>query len=203
MMNRFSLTATRFNATLLLSLFLVSALAAVSFYFISRSLNDYAVEVSHSVVDASASQDNLQTLDKIKTQLTTDSDIVERANSIVADSKSYQYQDQILNDLNDYAKKAGVEITAINFSTTNQQAAASAPASGTANAVEPLLPNGLKSTSASVSLQNPVNYNNLLRFIKSIEQNLTKMQISKIALSKGSSGTDVTTDILTIEVYVR
>ena len=43
----------------------------------------------------------------------------------------------------------------------------------------------------------------MLRFVKSIEQNLTKMQISKIGLSKDANSNNVTSDVLTIEVYIR
>ena len=198
-MGRLSLTATRLRTILILSLFVVTILAAVIFYFADKSIQSFAVDVSHAAVDAKASQDNIQTLQKIQDQLINDKEVVDRANSIVADSKSYLYQDQIINDINGYASKAGVKITSITFSTTQQSAAAGA--APTASALP--APSGTKSTAASIALQNPVNYNSLLRFVKSVEQNLTKMQISKISLSKGTSGNDVTSDTLTIEVYVR
>ncbi|MFI5212624.1 MAG: hypothetical protein ACHQTE_01560, partial [Candidatus Saccharimonadales bacterium] len=62
---------------------------------------------------------------------------------------------------------------------------------------------GVKSTSVAVTLVNPINYNNLLTFVKLIEQNLTKMQVSKIGLSKDPSSNKIISDALTVEVYIR
>jgi hypothetical protein len=57
---------------------------------------------------------------------------------------------------------------------------------------------------ATVSLKNPVNYDAMLNFIHLVEQSLFRMQISQISLSQsqGDQG-GLTSDILTIEVYVR
>jgi hypothetical protein len=119
----------------------------------------------------------------------------------VADSQSYQYQNQIIGDLNDYANKAGIAITSIDF-VADTPAATTTPPAGTRTPTT-IAPAGVKSTSVSITLQNPVPYDNMLRFIHSIEQNLTKMQISKIGLAKGSSGNAVTSEILTIQVYIK
>ena len=196
-MKNFHMTAPRLRVMLTISLFAITALAILIASFAYASLKDVAVQVSHTAADANASQNNIQTLQQIQQKLANDKEIVERANSIVADSQSYQYQDQILADLKDYAGKAGVTITDIDFSTT---ATTQTPATGTP---QPAAPTGVKSTSVSVTLKNPIDYNSLLRFIKSIEQNLTKMQISKISLSKGTTGNDVSSEALMIEVYIR
>ncbi len=191
------LTATQLRLMLSLSLFIITIIAAVGFYFVNSHLKTYAVEVSHVVVDASASRDNLQNLQKIEKQLKEDQDVVQKTNNIVAESRSYQYQDQIITDINGYATRAGIGITDINFSQ-----AASSSQSSTPTPTAPV-PSGVKSTSVAITLKNPVDYNSLLRFIKSIEQNLTKMQVSRINLSKDTSSSGVTSDILTLQVYIR
>ena len=192
------LTATMLRAILSMSMFIVALLGGVGFYFANSKLKDFAVEVSHTAADANASRDNLQNLQRIRDYLKEKQTIVQRTNSIVADSQSYQYQNQIITDLNNYASKAGISITNINFASTQQQAAPSQPAT-------PAIPTpvGVKSTSVSVTLKNPVDYLSLLKFIKSTEQNLTKMQVSKINLSKDAGKNTVTSDVLTIEVYIR
>lgn len=195
------LTATRLRLILSGSMVVIIILQGVIFAYAYGNMAATATEVSHTVVDASASQNNLTTLEKIEDILNNEKTVVERAQSIVADSQSYQYQDQIITDLNDFASRNGVSITNVDFSSSDTPSTAtpSAPATPTTPA-----PAGLKSTSVIVTLKTPVDYNNLLRFIESIEQNLTKMQISKINLSKGEAkGNEVMSDALTIEVYIR
>lgn len=186
--------------------FTLIALAGVALFNISKSqLQEFSAEVSKKVVDADASRNNLDTLKKIQTELEEQKEVIERTNSIVADSKSYMYQDQIIADLNDYASRAGINITNLDFSTGQADASGTpaAPAPATPGATIAPAPAGVKSSSVSITLQNPVEYNNILRFIKLIEQNLTKMQISNVSLSKDTAGSKVTSDALKIEVYVK
>ena len=194
------MTATRLRLILSASLFVIILIAGVSFSLIDGTLRDMATDVSHTTADAEASRDSVQTLQKVQQELTADADVITRASNIVAESQSYQYQDQIVNDLNDYANKAGVSVTSLDFGATTTTPAASASPTPTSSA--PAVA-GVNSKTVTVAIKNPVNYNNLLHFIRSIEQNLTKMQISKVGISKGSSGNDVSSDILTIQVYVR
>lgn len=194
------LTATTLRLILSVSLFLIAAVGVAGFTYAKGYLQAAAIDTSHSVVDASASQDNLQTLQKIQKTLAADKDVIARTSSIVADSQSYQYQDQIIGDLNSYAAKAGITITNLDFSAAAPAAAATSSPAAPAAAAQPA---GVKSTSVAVTLNNPVGYNNLLTFIQSVEQNLTKMQISRVSLSKGSDSSSVTSDVLTIEVYIK
>jgi len=199
-MKKINMTATRLRLLLSVSLFVITLIGGAGFYFISRTLRSMALDISHTTVDATASRDNVQILQKIQQQLVDDKEVIARANSIVADSQSYQYQDQIVNDLNDYAKKAGIAITNLDFGATTTTPAGNA---ATLPATATPAPAGVNSKSVTVTLKNPVDYTSLLHFIRSIEQNLTKMQISKIGISKGNSGNQVSSDILTIQVYVR
>lgn len=176
---------------------MVVSLALISLVnsFALSLLGSLATDVSHTTVDATASENNLQNLQQVQQTLANEKDVIQRASNIVADSQSYQYQDQILTDLKAFAGQAGIVITNLDFS--------AASTSKTATPTASTAPSGVKSTSVSVTLKNPVNYVNFLKFIKSIEQNLTKMQISKIALSKSASGSDVSSETLIIEVYIR
>lgn len=192
-----SISPTQLRLMLSVSMFVITLLAAVGFSVVNSNLKQFAIEVSHIAADAAASRDNVQNLQKIQTQLQQDADIVQKTSSIVAESQSYQYQDQIITDINNYAAKADIGITDINFATT------ATPTPGTNSPSATPLPNGVKSSPIAITLKNPVNYNNLLRFIKSIEQNLTKMQVSRINLSKDPTGGGVTSEALTLQVYVR
>lgn len=203
-MKQLPLTAARLRLVLSISLFLVVILASTGFYLVDRMLKEVALDVSRTLVDANASQSNIQTLQKVQKDLSDNQDIVERASSIVADSQSYQYQDQIITDLNDYAQQSGVAITNLDFSGSTEGSSVNTPPAAlkTPQTTVPV-PKGVKSTAVSVTLKNPVKYNDLLRFIKSIEQNLTKMQISKVSLSKDTANSGVSSEAFTIEVYIK
>lgn len=197
-MNLGMLTATKLRLILGVSLLLIALLMLLFVTNATRGLKTYSNDVSQVLADASASQDNIQTLQKIQQELLANKDVIARTNDIVADSQSYQYQDQIITDINDYAAQAGINVTNIDFlkadpSTTTTPAQPS---------TTPPAPTGVKSTAVSITVKNPVVYENLLRFIKSIEQNLTKMQISRIGLAKDATG-GVTSEVLNIEVYIR
>lgn len=199
-------TASTLRLILFTLLFGVAIITSLTIkYVIDSQLRPFAIDVSHTIVDANSSQDNVQKLQKIQKSLIENQDAISRASSIVADSQSYQYQDQIITDINDYATQAGISITNIDF--TSGAASSSSGGGGSSSTSKSVVsptpaPSGVKSTSISVTMRNPVNYNSFLRFLKSIEQNLTKMQISRIGLSKSSDGT-ISSDVLTIEVYVR
>lgn len=194
-----SMTATSLRIVLVIALFVIAALSIAIFSIVVEGLTATATDTSKSVAKANSSRDTIQNLQQLQVQLEQNKDTVERAKSIVAESKSYQYQDQIITDLNDYATRAGLAITNIDFGATTSTAV---PATGGASQTPAkTTPAGVKSTSVSITLKNPVNYTNLLRFLYSIEQNLTKMQISRVSLSKATAG--ITSDTLTIEVYVR
>jgi len=192
------LQATTLRLILIISLFLGAVVATGIFILVADRLRDTATEASHILAQANNSQNDIQVLQRIEDELKKNKDVAERASSIVADSQSYQYQDQIIKDLTDYATKSGITITNFDFGTTKSTTSGTQSPAPT----EPQTPAGVKSTSVSITLKNPVSYERILRFIHSVEQNLTKMQISKVGLSK-ESGSNITSDALTIEVYVR
>jgi hypothetical protein len=197
------MTATKLRLILSCSLVLIAGILVGIFIFFYSQLETAATETNHTVVDATASQNNIATLDKIEDFLKENSQVVERARSIVADSRSYQYQDQIITDLNDFAGRNNVTITNVDFTGANPPAANTTSPGTAAPTPQPAV-GGIKSTSATVTIKTPVNYDDLLRFLESIERNLTKMQVSKVNLSRGSAtGNDIVSDALTIEVYIR
>lgn len=201
-----ALTATKLRAILIVSLFIVAIGSGAGFYFANHQLRSYATSVSESLAQADSSQDSLHTLQTIQQELKNNQDAIQRTAQIVADSKSYQYQNQIIDDLNDYARRAGITITNIDFADAKGQTSTGSTSTGGSapTALTPVAVPGVKSTFVSITLQNPVDYNSLLNFMHSIEQNLTKMQIASVNISKdASTATGVTSNVLTLEVYIR
>lgn len=195
------LTAPILRNILASSLLLGTALIGVGFYFAHGMLTDYAESVSQQIADSNASDSKILTLQKLKDELAKQKPAAERTASLIAESKSYQYQDQIISDLTTYARASGLSIAEFNF------IGVTPPKSGTGAAAVPATPApaGLKSTSVSVVLRTPVSYSSLLRFINAVEQNLTKMQIERISLVRSDEGgvDGVGSEALLIEVYTR
>ncbi len=209
---KMKLTAPTLRIILLITLGLTLAVGAFGFYMLRQVMSDYAKETSSLNSQASASDQNIQSLQKLQAYLDSHKSEISKVNQVVADSKEYQYQNDIINDLTAFANQSGVSITSFTFtSTAAGSSGTSTPAPAAAGAAtKPTTDaapaaSALKSTTVSVAITNPVDYNNLLAFINHIEQNLTKMQVSSVNLTHdpGKGKNEVSSDVFNIEVYVR
>ncbi len=212
MSKKFTLTATNLRIILAVSLVAITAIGAGGFALAYNWLDGFAADASTVASQAAASESELQELSQTEKMLKTQHHAVERASKIAAESKSYQYQDQIINDLNDFARKAGITISDITFADDNAKggssssSSSSASSSGKTGTSLPAIA-GLKATTASVTVKNPVEYRKLLTFMYLVEQSLTKMRIANVDLSRstaqGQAPDSITSNTLTIEVYLR
>ncbi|MBB1558219.1 hypothetical protein HG437_002405 [Candidatus Saccharibacteria bacterium] len=209
MSKKFTLTATNLRIILAVSLVVITAIGAGGFALAYNWLDGFAADASTVASQAAASESELQELSQTEKMLKTQHHAVERASKIAAESKSYQYQDQIINDLNDFARKAGITISDITFADDNAKGGSSSSSSSSSSKTGTSLPAiaGLKATTASVTVKNPVEYRKLLTFMYLVEQSLTKMRIANVDLSRstaqGQPPDSITSNTLTIEVYLR
>lgn len=181
-------------------------------YFAYSFLSDVAEEVAQVQSRADSTDAELQYINQLEQKLEQYSTARERASQIVAQSQSYRYQDQVIQDLTQYASRAGLQISSFNFQNTESAGAdtAAPPTPTTQGAPTSTQPdaaaapaNSIQSTMVSVQLSEPIPYRNLLHFIHLIEENLTRMQITELSLAPGDSGSTVSTQTLNIEVYLR
>ena len=208
MSKKFTLTATNLRIILAVSLVVITAIGASGFTLAYNWLDGFAADASTVASHAAASESELQELSQTEKMLKTQHHAVERASKIAAESKSYQYQDQIINDLNDFARKAGITIADITFADNNAKGSSSSSSSSSSKTGTSLPAiAGLKATTASVTVKNPVEYRKLLTFMYLVEQSLTKMRIANVDLSRstaqGQPPDSITSNTLTIEVYLR
>lgn len=196
---------------ILIALFAAMILGAIGLVMFGMNLLRTTAADVNSVVTQSTTlnQTNSQTVREWN-ELERNKDVVERVSQIVAESKSYAYQDVIVRDLNSFADKAGIKITNFTFTQEGRTSGSrsSASSGGSADTPQPPISSatgGLKTTSVSITIETPVDYNRLLSFIHYVEQNLTKMQVASISLSRASDEQPgmVTPDSLTVEVYIR
>lgn len=206
-----SFDAVTMRIVLLVALIFILLLMGGGFYLAYSSLGKTAKEVSEVQTQAQSSDAKLQNLALLEKQLEDNSAIVDRAKQIVADSQSYQYQNQIINDLTYYANQAHIGITSFTFqdsaAASGSSSSGSTSSSSTSTSSSSTPPastvNGVKSTQVSIQISNNVAYQDFLHFLYLIEQNLTRMQVSDVTMSKGDNPNTVSAQSLNIEVYIR
>lgn len=163
-------------------------------------LGNYATSVAEISAKSKDTQESLDSLARAEQELAAKKDIVNKAKKIVAESKSYEYQNQVISDLSSYAGQTGVIIKSFAFA---DPVAKADPLKSTAAIA------GIESTPVIMQLESPIPYDVLMRFISLIENNVTRMQITELSLSLAEV-TDapagqslVSVPSLTVEVYLQ
>lgn len=188
-------------ARIVLSLLLLIILSAMvglvifAYSFLSKT----SEEVGKMQTEAIAVDAKIQSLLASKSQLDRNSDTVKKAKNIVSESKLYQYQNQIIKDLNTYADRAGIPIKAFSFQnepTTSAKTATSSKRTSTS-------PAGVKSTFVSIQLGDHIDYTKFLHFLSLIEKNVTRMQLLGVSISRGANNHEISIQSLEVKVYTR
>ena len=175
-------------------------------YFGYTMLQGTAGEVSKIQTEAKAVDAKVQNLARLEKEMEKYKDSVAKARQLVAETQQYQYQTQIINDLTTYANQSGVGIAGFTFTSGSAGAKSNSGSSGTSGTNNSSGSNsaaGPKSMKVSVRLNEKTDYMALLRFMHLIEQNLTRMQIASVSMSKAEGVGQVSTQTLDVEVYVR
>lgn len=164
--------------------------AGVGSWYIQQALRDQALAANHAKIDAELSQTELQHSKVLQTYLEQHNVAMQKAKAVVSETKAYQYQNQIVEDVQSYASKAGVTILSFTFPVVASNALPDAT--------------GLKSVTAILTLDSPLDYAKYIKFIKYIEQNVTKMQIVSINITPNPRNANTILDpSLQLKVYVR
>lgn len=159
-------------------------------WYMQTLLENQMAETNRIKAEDENSSQSLAQAQALKIYLENNKADTEKTAKIVAETTTFKYQDQIIQDITRYASAAGLTVLGFNF---NQSTGAAAKST-----------NGLNSISAVVTLQNPVPYNRYLTFLKLIEQNLTKMQITDITITPEKSNPNlINNPTVTLEVYSK
>ena len=188
-------------ARIILSLLLLIILSAMvglvifAYSFLSKT----SEEVGKMQTEAIAVDAKIQSLLASKSQLDRNSDTVKKAKNIVSESKLYQYQNQIIQDLNTYADRAGIPIKSFSFQNEPTTSAKTATSSKQTSSS----PAGVKSTFVSIQLGDHIDYTKFLHFLSLIEKNVTRMQLSGVSISRGANNHEISIQSLEVKVYTR
>lgn len=189
-----NLTPSKLRIILSVTILLITLAGGGGFYYVYGMLNESAEETRVQVSKATESENTLQRLQNLEHDLKEKSDSVARASRVTADSQNYSYQNQLVNDLTTYASRANLTITNISFSAGG--------ATTTEDGEAAVQKSGLRSAKVNVTLSSPVDYRNLLNFLHYVEQNLTKLKIGRVTLTKGGEE-GVSVGALDLEVHIR
>lgn len=164
---------------------------AAGAWYLNGLLATKVAATNDAVESSQVSSDNLERAQRLQVYLQNHKDEVDKAAQIVAQTTAYKYQNQIVEDVTKYANIAGVRIIGFDF----PQDIASATVDKTT---------GLKSLTATIRLSDSSKFTGYLSFLKYIEQNLTKIQITDITISPNTSNQEYITDTtIGIQVYVQ
>lgn len=181
------MTATKLRYILLALIVVMVGGFAFGAWWVQGLLAQHVRDTDHAKIDAEVSNTELQQLKQLQKQLADEQDIVERAKQIAVSADQYRYQDQVIKDVADYAYRYGISVNTIDFTQTAGQ-----QASG-----------GAKRTAFTVSLKGPVPYTTFMQFLRAIEKNLTKIQVTSLTLAPDKDPNSITNPSLSLEVYLK
>lgn len=177
-----SMKASSLRSFLIVLVIILLLAVAGGFYLGFQQVRTFAIEVSHSAVDADASGKQIEELQILKRQLEERESLVTKANKLFATADNYQ--SQALSDVQRYAQAYDVTILSTDFEPSAE---------------------GAPDNTFVITLESPVNYTKLLQFLDAIEGNLPKMQVTSVSLGHTTSGSagDVTTEAIKIGISTR
>lgn len=152
---------------------IIIALIIAIFYFAQALMTEKAVATDHAKTDAELASQELINLQSLQKLLAESQPTIEKTRRIVAESQQYNFQDQVIRDVTEYAQQNGVGILGFDFGAK--------PGSVAATSSNPNTKSQQK-TIVTVKLDNNLRYDAFLRFIRSIENNITKMQLTGIQI---------------------
>lgn len=194
------LNAITMRILLSASLVIILLSMAIGFYFAYSFLKTTANELTDTNQQAKNIDSKLNNLARIEKELAKYKESIQKAEKIVAESNSYQYQDQVVRDITSYAHKSNISVSSIIF---KPSATAANKGSSAKSSSAPVASSSAKSTTVSIQIANGAKYEDLLRFLYYIEQNLTKMQVASVSLARGENPGTVSAQSIDLEVYLK
>lgn len=182
------MTATKLRYILIGLIALMVIGFSVGGWWLQGVLASQVTQTDHAKADAEVADTELQQLKSLQKQFAGEQDVINRAQQIAASSSQYQYQDQVVKDISDYANRYGITVTTIDFSSTTKSTQTVA---------------GAKNTPFTVSLKGPIAYTTFMRFLHDIEQNLTKIQVTSLTLAPDKDPNNITNPSLGLAVFIK
>ena len=192
MKNRsFSLKASIFSYILGSLMAIVIIGAFVGAYYLNGFLIQKKDEVSKVENDVVANESSIGLAQALEQYIKNNRKDIDLVKKVVSDTKEYQYQDDIINDIVTYAAQTGLKLLSVTFPTSISSSSSkdkSAP---------------VKTMQAVIEIDKEFSYDKYINFIYKIEQNISKMKILQISIDLGKEAGSITGSSIKLEVYVK
>jgi hypothetical protein len=187
----FSLKASIFSYILGALMAIVIIGAFVGAYYLNGFLIQKKDEVSKVENDVVANESSIGLAQALEQYIKNNRKDIDLVKKVVSDTKEYQYQDDIINDIVTYATQTGLKLLSVTFPT-------SASSSSSKDKSAPV-----KTMQAVIEIDKEFSYDKYINFIYKIEQNISKMKILQISIDLGKEAGSITGSSIKLEVYVK
>ncbi|HPF30988.1 MAG TPA: hypothetical protein PLO25_01590 [Candidatus Saccharibacteria bacterium] len=180
--------ASSFRIILVFILALNVFIIVGGFYLSYQKLNDYASKV-YSIAPTAFSDNEQDTITKkLKEEADNNRSISDKANNVILVEQNYQ--GQVIIDLNKYASLSGIPLPTYNFNATES----------TTSSIPSI--QGINIKSFIITINEPIEYSSLIKFLKYIETNRPVIQITGINISRDSNN-KVLVNPINARVYTK
>lgn len=183
------MTPKRMNQVLKISLGLIIIVVAVGLYFANARLSAMAHKTATLKAEVEVGQKQLAIYQQTKAKVDSLDYVNELADKVLPATED---QSLVVAELSQFARRSNLSVSQINFTevaSTKTSAAA---------------PKGVIVSPISVEIKAGAKYNDLLDFLKAIEQNRRKMQVTNISLSPDTNDrTRLSQVTININLYSR
>lgn len=192
-MNKTWLNAASFRIILSVSLLLIIVVASFGFTYAHQMLTEYAQDIAHKKVDASASDDTISSLQKVQQTMEQNQELINKIDTLRADDSFPEFA--IYDRVKAIAKRNDIKISGYSFGASkdsNDEPAAAQPGGGQSSVAAPSASGD--TVSLTINIGSIPSYKKYLQFIYDIEQNVPKMRIQGVGVSRSGGEGESTTD---------
>lgn len=200
--------ARKLRLVLIGTIFTLIVLTGIGLSLLLGYLSNQATNADHAQIDTELQTSNTVYIKQLQATLDKQKDAVTKVQQVVGSEQDYQYQDQFINEIKSLASTYGIGITGFTFadSTSSSEIAptTTSPTAVGGGAISSALPAGVKQVLVTVNVQSPIAYDTYLLFLRALELNLTRLEITGVDISPSATDPNsITNSTIGIEMYVR
>jgi len=189
------MTPRKMNFALKIFLLILILLTFAGLYFANNKLTAIATETSKLKAKVDLGNSEIKTYEATKIKVDSLSYVEELANKVLPQE---QEQSLTVAELSQFALRSRLSVAEITFADTT------AKSSKTKNKTKTTLPKGVSIVPLTIKFQEGTKYENLLEFLKSVEQNRRKMQVSNISLTPNEKDRSLLDDVtVDLNLYTK
>lgn len=205
-----SITAVRFRIILSAALVIVAGLIIAAFILGYRHLQTVGQETVKRQADATASDNTVANLQRLRVELEQKSDVVEKLRHLKSGDSLPQFDTE--RSLRTIAGQIGLPVKEVNFinaedpsgggsSGATQSSSASAAASGTVPTSAGW--GGSRNARISFSFKRKISYSELINFLNAIETSTPKLRVEGVKIPGDSNRNSIDIGTLTLELATQ